>query len=92
MYQWHGRCISSNIRMKHISILRWLTIRKELIDNGCREYSSGLEVFKIRKLAQHYLNGLRISAFLIRHGFDRMKVKRFVSMYEDLVYPFLYHN
>jgi hypothetical protein len=44
---------------------------------------------EIIKFAQHYLNGLRISAFLIRHGFDRMKVKQCVCAYESLVYPFI---
>jgi len=47
---------------------------------------------KIRKLAQHYLNGLRISAFLIRHGFNRMRVKHCVCIYEILIYPFIYDS
>ena len=65
---------------------------RETVDSGCTGYPNGLEVSKMRKLAQHYLNGLRISAFFIRHGFNRMKVKYFVSIYENWVYPFLYHG
>ncbi len=47
---------------------------------------------EIIKFAQHYLNGLRISPFLIRHGFDKMKVKQCVCAYESLVYPFIYNS
>lgn len=50
------------------------------------------EISRTRKLAQHYLNGLRISAFLIRHGFNRMKVTHIVRKYEDWIYPFIYRN
>jgi hypothetical protein len=57
--QWHGSCMN-NIRMKQIPVLRWLIIRKELIDGGYIGYSKRSGVSKIRKLAQHYLNGLRI--------------------------------
>ena len=89
--QWHGNC-KSNIRMKQIPILRWLIIRKELIGGGRTGYSKRAEVSKIRKLAQHYLNGLRIAAFFIRLGFNRMKVRHFVSIYESCIYPVLYQK
>ena len=56
------------------------------------ECSNGSEISKIRKLAQHYLNGLRISAFLIRLGFNRTKVRHFVSIYEAYIYPILYRK
>jgi len=67
-------------------------IREEYINSESTECSNGLEVSKMRKIAQHYFNGLRISAFLIRHGFNRMKVKHFILAYENWVYPFLYRN
>jgi hypothetical protein len=91
MNQWHGSC-KSNIRMKQIPILGWPIIRKELIDGGRVGYSRISELSKIRKLAQHYLNGLRIAAFLVRHGFNRMKVRHFVSIYESCIYPVLYQK
>lgn len=65
---------------------------KEIIGGDCKESSRKLKGPKIRRIAQHHLNGLRIAAFLIRHGFDRMKVRHFVSIYEDCIYPALYHD
>ena len=91
MSRWHGRCIG-NIRMKHILIYKWLMIRKEHVNNTNAQCSNGSEISKIRKLAQHYLNGLRISAFLIRAAFNRMKVRHFVSIYEACIYPILYRR
>lgn len=66
--------------------------KKEYINRGSAECSNGPEMSEVRKLAQHYFNGLRISAFLIRHGFNRMKVKYFMRLYENWIYPFLYRN
>lgn len=55
-------------------------------------YPGDLKIRTMRKLAQHHLNGLRIAAFLIRHGFDRIKVRHFVGIYEDYIYPVLYRG
>ncbi len=46
----------------------------------------------MRKFAQHYLNGLRLFAFLVRHGFNRARTKHYVRIYESLIYPIIYHN
>ncbi len=60
--------------------------------NGNTECPDRPEMSKMRRFAQHYLNGLRIAAFLIRHGFNRMKVKHVMHIYENWIYPFLYRN
>jgi hypothetical protein len=64
----------------------------EIIDSSRMGNVNRSGVFKIRKFAQHYLNGLRISAFLIRHGSNRMKVRYIMGIYESWIYPVLYHS
>ena len=78
--------------MGHIPVYKRPMTKKEHINSGNAERFNGLEMSEMRKLAQHYFNGLRISAFLIRHGFNRMKVKYFMRLYENWIYPFLYRN
>ena len=55
-------------------------------------HDNGAGAFKMRRLAQHYLNGLRIAAFLIRHGFNRMRVRYIIGIYENWIYPVLYRG
>jgi len=78
--------------MERVPTEKYSKIVKESNDSYSSVCPDDLKIRKMRKLAQHHLNGLRIAAFLIRHGFDRMKVRHFVGIYEDYIYPVLYHD
>ncbi len=80
------------VRMKQTLIYNRPVVEKEYNANGNTACPDRPEMSKMRKLAQHYLNGLRISAFFIRHGFNRMRVKHIMHIYENWIYPFLYRN
>jgi hypothetical protein len=39
---------------------------------------------------QHYLNGLRLLAFLVKHHIPKKIAKTLIIHYEKLVYPLIY--
>ncbi len=46
----------------------------------------------MRKPFQHYLNGMRLRAFLRRIGMNRDTALRIAMAYQALVYPIIYQT
>ncbi len=75
------------------SVSIWRTENgKEIVHDGRTGHINGPVFSRMKMFAQHYLNGLRIAAFLIRHGFNRLTVRYVVGIYENWIYPVLYRN